>query len=303
MSSVVAIVLLWAGFAGTHLVLSSIPVRQRIIARIGESSFRGLYSLVAFAFFIPLVSIYFAHKHAGPVLWAAPIGAAAVRWVVYAGMGLAFVLLVASFVQPSPASVVPGDPTPKRRLTDHAPSAADGARAVFGLVRMLPNGHAADVAYFRGVDSWCSRSSARGTRTNASSRPSPEYRAFYERTPFIPFTGTQTLRGLTRAPARRGDGRAPDGDHGPVFSRHALRRLSRGRGARLFTSNATHTSGAGEGAKTASARTPRRSGVGSCGAVRSRDAPEPGPDMVPWPERASRPYRRRRRPRSHRRSR
>src|SRR5439155_15777635 len=41
------IVLLWLGFAGTHLVFSSLPVRQRIVARVGEGPFQGLYSLVA----------------------------------------------------------------------------------------------------------------------------------------------------------------------------------------------------------------------------------------------------------------
>src|SRR5437016_1585989 len=63
------VVLLWLGFAGTHLVLSSLPVRQRIVARLGEGPFRGLYSLVAFAFFVPLVRTFFAHKHAGRWLW------------------------------------------------------------------------------------------------------------------------------------------------------------------------------------------------------------------------------------------
>src|SRR5499433_1585642 len=74
MSPGVTIGLLWLGFAGSHLVLSSLPVRQRLIARIGENAFRGLYSLVAFAYFIPLVWIYFRHKHAGSTLWTLPMG-------------------------------------------------------------------------------------------------------------------------------------------------------------------------------------------------------------------------------------
>lgn len=196
MSSAVAIVLLWAGFAGTHMVLSSIPVRQRLIARIGEANFRGIYSLVALAFFVPLVWIYFAHKHAGPALWSVPIGPE-VRGVVYVGMGLAFVLLGASFVQPSPALVVPGDPTPKGvlRITRHPLLMA---LAVFGLVHLLPNGHAADVAYFGGFVVFSIAGAWHQDQRKLATVP--EYRAFYERTPFFPFTGTQTLRGLRELP-------------------------------------------------------------------------------------------------------
>src|SRR5256712_7490549 len=106
------IVLLWSGCAGTHLVLSSLPVRQRIVARVGEGPFRGLYSLVAFAFFVPLVRTFFAHRHAGRWLWLVERGAG-LRWAMYIGMGLAFVMLVASLVRPSPAGVEPGDPTPR----------------------------------------------------------------------------------------------------------------------------------------------------------------------------------------------
>ena len=196
MSPVLAIVLLWVGFAGSHLILSSMPVRQRLTARIGEPRFRGLYSLVAFAFFIPLVWIYFKNKHAGAALWMLP-PSAAIRWVVYAGMALAFVLMVTSFVQPSPASVVPGDPTPKGvlQITRHPTLMAF---SVFGLVHLLPNGYAADVAYFGGfvlfpiVGAWHQDQRKLATV--------PTFRAFYERTPFLPFTGRHTLRGLRELP-------------------------------------------------------------------------------------------------------
>src|SRR6185436_11432830 len=99
MSPTTMIVLLWLGFAGSHLLLSHLPVRQRLVARLGEPAFRGLYSLVAFAFFVPLVMVYFRHKHAGAWLWTVP-RTPAVVWTVQIGMGLAFVLVVASLVRP-----------------------------------------------------------------------------------------------------------------------------------------------------------------------------------------------------------
>jgi uncharacterized membrane protein len=162
----------------------------------GEQPFRGLYSLFAFAFFIPLVWIYFANKHAGPLLWAAPVGPA-LRWIVYAGMALAFVLLVGSFVQPSPASMVPGDPTPRGvlRITRHPLLMS---LAVFGLVHLLPNSHASDVAFFGGfvlfplVGAWHQDQRKLATV--------PEYRAFHAQTPFLPFLGANTLRGVREMP-------------------------------------------------------------------------------------------------------
>src|SRR5258707_1012002 len=72
MSPTATIIVLWIGFAGSHLALSSLGIRQRIVERINEGPFRGLYSLVAFAFFIPLVWTYFTHKHAGSWLWVVP---------------------------------------------------------------------------------------------------------------------------------------------------------------------------------------------------------------------------------------
>src|SRR5882672_1359813 len=193
MSPSATIVLLWAGFAGTHIGLSSLRVRQPLVARIGAVPFLGLYSVVALAFFIPLVSTFFAHKHAGPWLWLFERGTA-LRWTMYVGMAVAFVLLVASFVRPSPAGVVPGDPEPRGvyRITRHP---LIMALALFGALHTIPNASAADLAFFGGfvafglVGAWHQdrRKLALGV---------PGFRAFYEATPFLPFSGRETLRGL-----------------------------------------------------------------------------------------------------------
>jgi uncharacterized membrane protein len=198
MSPVLTIVLLWMGFAGSHLLLSSMPVRQRLIGRVGEDAFRGVYSLVAFTFFVPLVWVYFANKHAGPALWVVPVGPA-LRWAIYAGMALAFVLIVGSFVQASPANIVPGQATPRGllRITRHPLLMG---LAVFGLVHLVPNGHAADVAFFAGfvvfpfIGAWHQDQRKLATV--------PEYRAFYEQTSLVPFLGMQTLRGFREMPLR-----------------------------------------------------------------------------------------------------
>jgi uncharacterized membrane protein len=192
MSPTLAIVLLWTGFAGSHMALSSVPVRRALVARLGEGPFRGLYSLVAFAFFVPLVSVYFAHKHAGPWLWGLPHGAA-LRAVVYVAMGLAFVLVVTGLVRPSPASVIPGDPTPRgiQRITRHPVLMGLG---LFGLAHVLPNGSAADVAFFGGFAAFALVGAWHQDRRKLLEVPA--FRRFRDATPFVPFTGGETVRGL-----------------------------------------------------------------------------------------------------------
>jgi len=193
MSPTTRILLFWLAFGGSHLVLSSLPVRERIIGRIGEGAFRGLYSLVAFGFFIPLVWTYFASKHAGPQLWMIPIGTG-LRWAIYLGMGVALVLLVAAFVRPSPAAVVPGDPTPRGiyRITRHPLLMGI---ALFGLLHLLPNGAAADVAFFGGFVIFSLVGAAHQDRRKLATDDGT-FRRFYEATPFLPFTGGASLRGL-----------------------------------------------------------------------------------------------------------
>jgi len=192
MQATLIVLLLWIGFAGGHLLLSSLTVRHTLVARLGEQRFRGLYSLVAFAFFIPLVWVYSAHRHSGPWLWA--WRGTSVHWVMYPGMALAFVLLVASLVRPSPASVVPGEATPKGafRITRHPLLMAI---ALFGLLHLLPNGSTTDIVFFGGFVTFsligARHQDERKLATNAAG-----FRPFYEATPFLPFTGGNTMLGL-----------------------------------------------------------------------------------------------------------
>ena len=193
MSATAMILGWWLAFAGSHWVLSSLAIRRPLVEKLGENGFRGLYSIVAFATFVPLVWTYFGHKHEGPLLWAVP-HTLATRWIVYVLMGAAFVLLTASFVKPSPAGVVPGpaNPVGAFRITRHPLLMAF---AIFGLAHLLLNGSAADVAFFGGfvlfspLGAWHQdqRKLAMGT---------PGYAEFHRATPFLPFTGPETVRGI-----------------------------------------------------------------------------------------------------------
>jgi uncharacterized membrane protein len=151
-TTAVLIVLLWLAFAGSHVVLSGRTVRPRLVAALGHEPFLGIYSLIALATFIPLVWVFFADRHAGPLLWTTigPPGVA--RWANYALMGAALALLVAGLLPSgtAPSAMTasgPAEPKGLIRITRHPMLAAFG---LFGIAHLLVNGSAAAVAFFAG---------------------------------------------------------------------------------------------------------------------------------------------------------
>ncbi|NRA03140.1 MAG: hypothetical protein HRU00_11140 [Myxococcales bacterium] len=187
------IVTLWIAFGGTHMLLSSSRLRPGLVRALGAGGFLGIYSLVSLATFVPLVWVYFANKHAGSLLWAPWLGPG-LRWGVYLGMTVAFVLMAAALIRPSPASISAPERVEIRgihRLTRHGLFMGLG---LFGLLHLLANGFAADVAFFAGfpifavIGSWHQDSRKRVSLDG--------YREFCAKTPFLPFTGRETLRGL-----------------------------------------------------------------------------------------------------------
>jgi uncharacterized membrane protein len=194
MDPVLGIVLLWLAFTATHVGLSSVRVRPRLVAALGDLAFLGIYSLVALAIFVPLIWLYFSRKHAGDLLWALPRGPL-LTWTVYLGMGLAFVLLASAFLQPSPSGMAPASLTPRgvQRITRHP---LVMAFVVFALVHLLPNGWAADVAFFGGFAAFALAAAVHQDHRKVLTNSPAGYAAFVKETPFVPFTGRDTLRGL-----------------------------------------------------------------------------------------------------------
>lgn len=147
MNPVVAIGLWAVLFVGTHLLISSGVIRPRLVDRLGEQAFRGVYSLVALATFIPLMAVFGYHKHSGPVLWylrtTSPI-----RWLAWLMMLAAIICLIAGLLNPSPAIIGAnrsGRAAGILKVTRH-PSFI--GFALFGLAHMLMNGWAGDLLFF-----------------------------------------------------------------------------------------------------------------------------------------------------------
>ena len=103
-----SIVLLWLLFAVSHTVPSTASLRPKLVEKLGAGPFMGLYSLLSFAFFIPLVVVYFRNRHAGEMLYGAnPQLRSLAFGIAFVGMALT----VAAVVRPSPVSMAAGTPS------------------------------------------------------------------------------------------------------------------------------------------------------------------------------------------------
>jgi len=188
---------LWLLFAATHMAFSSQRLRPRLVARLGDRAFQGLYSLVALAIFVPLVSTYYAHKHTGPYLWTLSM-LPGVRTLGYAVMGAAFALVVAGFVQPSPAGMMRVRPEVRgvARITRHPVLMGFG---LWGLAHLLlASVYASELAFFAGFPIFavvgCEHQDQRKLAASEG------YRAFHAATPFLPFSRLGFVKGLAELP-------------------------------------------------------------------------------------------------------
>jgi len=195
------IALCWAGFACTHLVLSSASLRPRLVARLGDDAFRGVYSLAVLAWFVALVWVFARHKHDGPLLWST-IGPPAVAQALnHVLMALALALLLAGLL---PAHAAPSSMGAAKgrieargllRITRHPFNAA---AALFGIAHLLVNGHLGDVLFFGGFPLFAAIGSRHQDARLARSRPG--YSELVAATSFVPFAAV--VAGRQRLVAR-----------------------------------------------------------------------------------------------------
>jgi uncharacterized membrane protein len=133
-------------FPATHIVMSHGRLRTGLVGALGgEWRFRGVYTLVSFVTFFPLVFIWWAHRGLGPLLWELP------PWLERAFalplMLLAVVLFVMMLAAPSPASMRPSA-TVSRGILSVTRHPMNMAFACFGIAHMVANGFLGDVFFF-----------------------------------------------------------------------------------------------------------------------------------------------------------
>ena len=184
------VALLWLAFAGSHIGLSSPRIRNRLRL----AGFRGLYSLIAFAIFMPLIAIYFRNRLQGEHLFclARTLG---FYYGIYVLMGAAFVLAVAAILQPSPASITAGRDATRvvgmARITRHPLMMGF---ALLALKHMLVSGQPIDLVFFGGFVAF----SIAGAwyQDRRMQEEDERFAAFARETPFVPFGVPNRLLGL-----------------------------------------------------------------------------------------------------------
>ena len=202
----VDLLILWAVFAATHMGMSSLRWRPKLVAVLGEAGFAGVYSVVALAVFVPLVAIYWDHKHEGAQLY--PLWRST-PWLVlqYALMIVSITLLVGGLVRRSPAAMgVPGqapdpaamEPAGLQRITRHGVFMAAG---LLGVAHLMVNPFVTDVIFFGGLAVFAVVGSIHQDRRKIATLGEP-FQRFVERTPLLPFGGglAETWRGLRETP-------------------------------------------------------------------------------------------------------
>jgi uncharacterized membrane protein len=181
------LLLWWILFGGTHVLGSSVPVRTFLIGKIGTQPFKGLYSLVSFATFIPLCYVYFTHKHAGAALLDNLPGA---FWITQVLMLLSLVVLVQGYTTPNPLSTQAemtgaygAGPRGIQRVTRHTQNLAF---FLFGLAHCISLPFAGDWIFFGGFVVFTLASSVHQDRRTRATGPD-EARRFLDQTSAIPF--------------------------------------------------------------------------------------------------------------------
>jgi uncharacterized membrane protein len=138
------------GFTGLHLLLSFGPIRSRLVAKLGERGFQGIYSLIALTTFAGMVIGWLEAPFV--LLWRSPGWAAFIPLVL---LPLAAVLLVAGFTTKNPAIAGQAATLERRtepygivRVTRHP---ALWGFALWALAHVFPNGDLTSLFLFGSI--------------------------------------------------------------------------------------------------------------------------------------------------------
>ena len=197
MTPPVVILVWWLLFGGTHVLGSSVPVRTFLIGKLGTTGFKGLYSLVSFATFVPLVYVFFTNKGAGAMLFIAP---SPMTLATEALMIFALIVMVQGLATPHPmatAAEMSGEYTDTargiQRITRHP---VNFGFALFGIAHMLSNPNVGDWIFYGGFVVYGFVSAVHQDRRTLVGGPE-EVARFQADTSMVPFaailTGKQRL--------------------------------------------------------------------------------------------------------------
>ncbi len=180
----------------SHLGISSSPIRQRLVDKIGQGPYLGVYSLIAAASLGYLIWTY-ANVPRFDYLW---LPDPALYWLAKVTMPIAFILLVGGFMVPNPTNVgmsLDEDPATAgslargvTRITRHP---LQWAIVIWGVGHIVANGDVVSVVFFAsfvtlsGLGSWL-------MDIKKAKTMGPGWEAYANSTSNIPFAAILTGR-------------------------------------------------------------------------------------------------------------
>lgn len=187
-----------AWFVGLHLLLSSIPVRKRLITMLGPRGFAGVYSLVAA---IGLVGIILSFRSAPYVeVWLPP---RALRWVPVLTMPIVALLMVAAFSTKSATTAgggkVASEEEGPRGIVTVTRHPALWGFALWGLSHLATNGELRAIIVFVAILTLAFAGMLHIDRRRAADLGA-DWSRYADRTSIVPFGAV--LRGKTKLDLR-----------------------------------------------------------------------------------------------------
>ncbi len=192
-TALIATALASAAFAGSHLGLSSAPVRGRLVARLGEKGFQGLYAVFALLTLGALITAYVYTSHQ-VYLWLPGPG---VRHLPLLVMPLALILVAGGVLVPNPSATGmesaldrPEPACGALRITRHPMMWGVG---LWAAVHLVANGDLASLLFFGGFLLTALGGAAHLDRRMAATE-GERWRRFVAVTSFVPFVALRAGR-------------------------------------------------------------------------------------------------------------
>lgn len=184
----------WGLFGGTHLAMSHGPLRDGLISALGEPGFKGAYSAVSLATFVPTSVLYFRYgRGRGNISgWTSLVKSnAAVQRVGVGCKALGAIVFGQSLSMPNPVAEL-NDPNHDKSLEQKVEVRGVTrivrhpmfcSFALLGIGNVLTRGHAGDVVYWAGFPLLYAVGTAHQDARQRSTLPA----RFYEETSAVPF--------------------------------------------------------------------------------------------------------------------
>lgn len=177
---------LWAAFLGTHLLFSHPPVRGPLVARMGANAFRGAYSVLSLALFVPLSVVWWQHRHEGGLWWSLRDVPGLAHGAELLAL-LGFALVGGGVARPAPSSVAAQLQHLGTRvvgMTNITRHPVFMGLALWAGAHLLVNGWGTDVVYYGGFVVTSVVGSLHQDWRLA--RENPDYALLVEKTTFLP---------------------------------------------------------------------------------------------------------------------